>query len=74
MFSLLLAAAAARGGGDVGVRDSGAGHERSAESRPVRRIRQDRDHRPVRRPGRPVRSLRDTEPKHTHTQQTSSSI
>lgn len=43
------AAAAAGGGGDVGVRESRARHERSAESRPVRRLQQDRQHRTVRR-------------------------
>ena len=45
----LVAVAAARGGGDVGVRQPGARHERSAESCSVRRIQQDRDHRTVRR-------------------------
>lgn len=42
------AAAAAGGGGDVGVRESRARHERSAESCSVRRIQQDRRHRTVR--------------------------
>lgn len=48
-FSLVFAVAAAGGGGDVGVRESGARHERSAESRSVWRIQQDRHHRTVRR-------------------------
>lgn len=45
----LRAAAAAGGGGDVGVRESRARHERSAESCSVRRIQQDGRHRTVRR-------------------------
>lgn len=43
------AAAAARGGGDVGLRESRTRHERPAESRSVRRIQQDGRHRTVRR-------------------------
>ncbi len=49
VFCLMFCAvAAAGGGGDVGVRESGARHERSAESCSVRRLQQDRHHRTVR--------------------------
>lgn len=44
----VFAVASAWGGGDVGVRESRARHERPAESCSVRRIRQDRRHRTVR--------------------------
>ena len=47
--SSFCAAAASGGGGDVGVWESRARHERSAESRSVRRIQQDGQHRTVRR-------------------------
>lgn len=52
------AAAAARGGGDVGLRESGTRHERSAESCSVRRIQQDRRHRTVRHWGHTLLRLR----------------
>lgn len=47
-YALVFAVASAWGGGDVGVRESRARHERPAESCSVRRIQQDRRHRTVR--------------------------